>query len=410
MKEKNFLLSIDTKKIKYGLLRTRQLLEACNNPHQRIKSIQVVGTNGKGTTCAMLANVLKHNNYKVGLFTSPHLVDINERISVNFKKIPDTFIKFFINKYKDSIDNIKPSFFEIITVLSIYYFDYLRVDFAILETGLGGRLDSVTAARPHIVIFTSISYDHMSILGDTLELIAKEKIGAITDAAKMIYSIEQPNPVKKIFYNHVTKRGQKIQFISVKNPPTFKIKYLQGAHQKENAHLVAQVLRKMCAKNNIKLQQIEKYIGQTFWPGRLQYINISPDIIFDVAHNESGIQAFCKYLDSIYKNYTNKYLILGFEAGKEINLSIQTLSSYFDKITITETKIRNSMSAKKIKLLLSNLEQSPIEIQKNPKKAIECYVSTMQTNDLLVILGSHYFGPHINSIFKNCFDKPNKYS
>ena len=175
MKEKNFLLSIDTKKIKYGLIRTKKLLEACNSPHKRIQSIQVVGTNGKGTTCAMLAHVLVQNNYKVGLFTSPHLVEINERISVIFKKIPDSFIQYFINKYQEQIDNIKPSFFEIMTVLSIYYFDYMKVDFAILETGLGGRLDSVTAIKSSIVIFTSISYDHMSILGNTLELIAKEK-------------------------------------------------------------------------------------------------------------------------------------------------------------------------------------------------------------------------------------------
>ena len=118
MKEKNFLLSIDTKKIKYGLIRTQKLLAACNSPQKNIKAIQVVGTNGKGTTCAMLANVLINNNYKVGLFTSPHLIDINERISVNFQNIPDSYIKLFINQYKNKINDIQPSFFEII--LKIY--------------------------------------------------------------------------------------------------------------------------------------------------------------------------------------------------------------------------------------------------------------------------------------------------
>ena len=174
MNGKNFLLSIDTKKIKYGLLRTKQLLEACNNPQKKIKSIQIIGTNGKGTIAAMLNNVLINNGYKTGLFTSPHLVSFNERISINYKKIPESFINSFIKKYKKSIEFIKPSFFEIMTVMGIYYFQQKRVDFAILETGLGGRLDSVTAANAEVAIFTSISYDHTQILGKQLSDIAYE--------------------------------------------------------------------------------------------------------------------------------------------------------------------------------------------------------------------------------------------
>ena len=406
MKEKNFLLSIDTKKIKYGLIRTQKLLAACNSPQKNIKAIQVVGTNGKGTTCAMLANVLINNNYKVGLFTSPHLIDINERISVNFKNIPDSYIKLFINQYKNKINDIQPSFFEIMTVLSICYFKYMKVDFAILETGLGGRLDSITAVQSPIILFTSISYDHMSILGDTLEKIAKEKIGALTEKTQKIYSVHQPGPVKRIFKRHAAKLNKNIHFISTKNPSALQLKYLQGIHQKENAQLAIYTLYDMAKIYNIKLQNIIQHIGQTFWPGRIQYINTNPDILFDVGHNESGIDAFCKYFKTILKNYNKKYLVVGFEDGKEVSKALQSLTKLFDNITITETKIRNSMKAEKIKLLLTDVS---VNIESNPQKAISNNVNIIEKKDVLVILGSHYFGPHLKSIFKNCFDKPSKY-
>ena len=201
---------------------------------------------------------------------------------------------------------------------------------------------------------------------------------------------------------------KEIHFISSNKKPTFKLQYLKGAHQIDNAHLAIQVLNTIDKKYNMKLQQIKHYISQTFWPGRLQYISNKPDIIFDVAHNESGIQACSKYLNSIYNNYQNRYLILGFETGKEIKSSVKVLIKYFHQITITETKIRNSMNAKSIKFLFSQSTHKKIEIQKTPQKAITNIVSSMQKNDILVILGSHYFGPQINSIFKNCFDKPNK--
>ena len=169
------LLSINSKKIKYGLTRTKKLLHACGNPQKKLLSIQIVGTNGKGTTAAMLANVCINNNYKTGLFTSPHLVSLNERIRINHQNIPDYIIDNFLLIHKKAINIIQPSFFEIMTVLSLYYFVQEKVDIAILETGLGGALDSVTAARCNAVVFTPIDYDHMSILGDSLQKIAAQK-------------------------------------------------------------------------------------------------------------------------------------------------------------------------------------------------------------------------------------------
>ena len=152
MSSNNSLLSIDSKIIKYGLERTFQLLEACDNPHLATECIQIVGTNGKGSISAMLSNVLIKNKYDVGLYTSPHLVDLNERIRFNYQKISNTSIDSFTKKFKSKITKIQPSFFEIMTVMALEYFKQKKANIAIMETGLGGRLDSVTAAKAKILI------------------------------------------------------------------------------------------------------------------------------------------------------------------------------------------------------------------------------------------------------------------
>ena len=159
-----YLLNISSKKIKYGLKRTKELLHACNSPQKKVYSIQVVGTNGKGSVSAMLSSMLEKGGYNVGLFTSPHLVSVNERIRINNDLIENKHIKSFIKKYENSIRLIQPSFFELLTVISIWYFKKQKVDFCILETGLGGRYDSVTACDNAGIIFTPISMDHHSLL------------------------------------------------------------------------------------------------------------------------------------------------------------------------------------------------------------------------------------------------------
>ena len=164
----NYLFSLESKGIKLGLERTEKLFDVCKNPQKNFPSIQVIGTNGKGSTSAMIANILKTANYKVGLYTSPHLTKINERIRINGTPIKDGDIIEFINKYKDSINILNVSFFEVITAIAVWHFNKNNVDIAILETGLGGRLDSVTACDSNILVCTSVSKDHQHILGDTI--------------------------------------------------------------------------------------------------------------------------------------------------------------------------------------------------------------------------------------------------
>ena len=400
MLKKDFLLSIDSKKIKYGLSRTRALLKVCKNPEKNLCAVQVIGTNGKGSTSAMLANTLINNHYNTGLFTSPHLVHINERIRINHKNIPDSFINNFLTQYKEDILSIEPSFFEIMTVLSLYYFAHNNIDIAILETGLGGTLDSVTAARAQILIFTPIDYDHMSILGNSLETIAKEKAGAINNKNQTLISAKQHTKVQNIL-NAVARANNNIVLYSDKQSLHFPL--LASEHQQENANLAAFSMRYIQEVYALPCSNNINHIQNTIWPGRIQKIQKSPDIIFDVAHNSHSLRAFIKYLNQYRKSYQKTFLIIGFEDGKNIQEELPALYSLFNCIDCTETKIRKSMPAIQV-LNLYKPKNKEINIADDPLAAIEYRRNHLNSQDLLVILGSHYFGPHINMIYKNCFD------
>ena len=401
-----FLLSINEAKIKHGLERTRALLEACSNPQNKLYSIQVVGTNGKGTTSAMIAQTLSCNKLKVGHFTSPHLVNLKERIKINNKCISEKYINSFINKYKNEIKNIGASFFEIMSVMAVKYFNDKNVDVAILETGLGGRLDSITAMNGSGLIYTSISMDHMHILGNTLDLISKEKAGAITRHTEWIVSTTQNAIVAKILNNYAQKKNHRVHYIGHYEffSKTDICTYLPGKHQIYNANLALAAIKIIWKKllGRKRLLANPEIILETNWPGRIQKIQLSPDIFFDVAHNISGINAFIAYFKSIKSQYNNKYLVIGFESQKSIFTILNQLTSHFDYITVTETKVKSSMPANKLYNQIKN--KSNIYVNTDSYNALNHACNQLSKKDVLVVLGSHYFGNMINKIFKNCFD------
>ncbi|MBI44859.1 MAG: hypothetical protein CMG66_01690 [Candidatus Marinimicrobia bacterium] len=403
MSAKSFLLSIDSKKIKYGLSRTLALLQACNNPEKKLVSIQIIGTNGKGSIAAMLSNVLVQNSYKVGLFTSPHLVHINERIRINNQNIPDDFLDFFIKKYKRQIQKINPSFFEIITVISLYYFAQKKVDIAILETGLGGALDSVTAAQADTLIFTPIDYDHMAILGNSLSKITAEKAGAIQNAQQLLISCSQRSIVKKTLNNIAKKKSNQIFYLNkdYKKLPRFSL--FNVDHQRHNALFVEYIFQHIKTKYSLRLNNVIQHIQDTQWPGRIQHLAFEPSVIFDVAHNSHSIQGFINYFQKHRQQYKKTFLILGLEQGKSIETNLPALYNLFDTIDCTETNIRNSMSADEL-FSLYKPDNKKIFIKKNVLKIIKHRIKTADVADAIVILGSHYFAPYINKVYKNCFD------
>ena len=388
---KKYLFSLEKKGINLGLERTSELLKRCNNPHKKLKIIQIVGTNGKGSTSAILFKILQTNGYNVGLYTSPHLASFKERIRIDGKSIQDIYVNQFIQKYKLDIKELGASFFEVLTVMSVWFFEKLKADYAILETGLGGRFDSVTACKATSFGITSISMDHNHILGNTLEDITKEKIAAITNNST-VYISNQEKHINSLIEFDCNKKNCNYKFVET----NFNINLsLQGSHQKKNASLAVAIAKDLNC-NTLKINQSLKKIN---WYGRNQIINKKPDIIFDVAHNEQGIESFLKYLDSLSKSYDKKYLLLSLQNKKDIKRCISGLERTFDKIIYSITNDEKSMPFDNVERLFKN----PIFIEK-PKKAID-FTSTIATKkDLIAIVGTHYWGNTISDIFNISFD------
>jgi len=403
MNVEQYLLNIPSQKIKFGLSRTLKLLQACNNPEKDILSIQIVGTNGKGSVSAFLTKALVDKGYKVGLYTSPHLVNYTERIRINFKNIDQNSIKIFINQHREEIEKIQPSFFELMTVISVWYFNQNNVDIAILETGLGGRLDSVTACNNKYVLFSSISLDHEDILGRSIEKITTEKSGAILNNQQICISLKQSLIINKILTQRAIKTNNKINFIS-KTPlfiKNLKFKYLKGEHQKQNAFLAYKTIKELQKTQIISISwpEIKNSFQETTWPGRFQIIQDQPTIIYDVAHNKEGLEAFIKTFNHL-NHKKRKILILGFESNKQINKIVGKFKFYFDRIICTETNIRKSMPAEQIFNMVDS--KRGIIIQ-DVTKAIKYALSESEADSIISIVGSHFFAPYINNNYQNCF-------
>ena len=403
MNAEKYLLSIPSKQIKYDLTRTLRLLKACKNPEKEILSIQIVGTNGKGSVSAFLAKILDDGGYKVGLYTSPHLVNLKERIRINFKMISEKTIQSFLNQYKLKIAKIKPSFFELMTVLAIWHFRQQKVDIAILETGLGGRLDSVTACKNDYILFTSISLDHEDILGPTLSKIAKEKGGAITNNQQTCIGVNQPRIIREVLIAEARRADNRINFLPKSFNPLkeYNFKYLKGEHQYLNASLAYAAIERLAQEKIITIDKknIIQSLKLTTWPGRFQIISKKPTIIYDVAHNREGLESFIKTFKNI-KYKKRKILILGFENNKKITETLQRLDYLFDCIICTETGVRKSMPAEDIYNLLNNKKSIII---KDVNSALQYALNQSDTNTIISIIGSHFFAPYINNNYQNCF-------
>ena len=288
----NFLLSIETKGIKLGFERTGAIMQACGNPHIELPIIQVAGTNGKGSVCAILASIFNAGGYKTGLFTSPHLVHVNERIRINEQPISNAEIDTFIQSYKHDVEKIESTFFETITAIAFWYFKKNDVDIAIMETGLGGRLDSVSICKPLATIITPISLDHVEILGETLREIAVEKAGAMKKDVLCLSAHQHPE-VEEALQLEASKKGTPIFFLSKEEKSGIYVN-IPGEKQKENTALALSLLSHL---NEFRITDsaIKEGLNSVKWYGRNHMLQKNPPVIFDVAHNCASIQCFLDY-------------------------------------------------------------------------------------------------------------------
>jgi len=306
------------KAYKPGLDNIIKLCEFFGNPQEKIKCIHIGGTNGKGSSSNMLASVLQESGYKTGLYNSPHLIDFTERIKINGKNCDKEFVYQFIQKLKQLPEDIQPSFFEFTTIMAFEYFYQQKVDFAIIEVGLGGRLDSTNIITPLVAAITNVQLDHQNILGDTIEEIASEKAGIIKNNIPIIFGDEN-ELVKNIIINKAEKENA--SFIDATLLKTDLKSDLKGNYQEKNIKVVLALIEELKRLNfNISDQNIEKGLlhvhKNTGFIGRWFEFSKNPLTICDTAHNQAGLEYVFQQLNSIDKH---KHIILGFVNDKKID-------------------------------------------------------------------------------------------
>jgi dihydrofolate synthase/folylpolyglutamate synthase len=325
------------KAYKPGLDNIKKLCDFFGNPQDKIKTIHIGGTNGKGSTSNMLASVLQESGYKVGLYNSPHLVDFTERIKVNGKNCDKEFVYNFIQKLKHLPEDIRPSFFEFTTIMAFEYFHQQKVDYAIIEVGLGGRLDSTNIIRPLVSAITNVQLDHQNILGDTIEKIAFEKAGIVKENI-VIISGDENLVVKEIIQQKANE--VKADFIDATEIETDLVSDLKGNYQKKNIRVVLALVDEL-KKQGLEISDEDLNSGllnvhrNTNFIGRWFEFSKEPLTICDTGHNQAGLEEVFNQLNEYSQQ---KHIILGFVNDKKIDDVIPMLPSeaqfYFVKPSV----------------------------------------------------------------------------
>ena len=402
-----YLYNLNRRGIKLGLEHTIDLLKRIENPQNDFKSIHIAGTNGKGSTCSIISSILLNAGYKVGLYSSPHLVTFNERIKVNNQSITNEEIALFIEKTKKDIDQLQSTFFEVTTAMAFDYFAKHNVDIAIIETGLGGRLDATNVLKPIITGITSISLDHRNLLGNNILNIAKEKGGIIKNKTPLVLYPNQEK-IKSVLLNIAKKLNAEI--IEIDQPT--KVFYnekgtffchknydyntpLIGEFQAINAIMAITIIKLFDI--NISEQIIQNGLSCTKWPGRFQRMTKDLPIYYDVAHNVDSIKLITKYLKIIYKEKPLGLFVI--KESKELGLVSNVIKNNFHKLIVSGGEPLGLMDGDKLGKILKTNDVSVFKIKKDFNFALNELIDlAKKTKKPALILGSHY-------IAKPIFDK-----
>ncbi len=413
---------------KEDLDNTIALCNTLDNPQNKFKSIHIAGTNGKGSTTHMLAAMLQQAGYKTGLYTSPHLKDFRERIKIGgadgFREIPEDAVVAFVSNIKNISEQIEPSFFEMTVAMAFDYFANEKVDIAVIETGLGGRLDSTNIITPILSIITNIGYDHMDLLGDTLEKIAAEKAGIIKPGVPVIIGEYIPE-TKQVFINKAKKENAPIYFAqdeyevsNVNYSPTLLScdmrntehditesfeSDLNGLYQTKNLKTV------LCAEGilmqlgfSIKnedekyaLKHVKKLTGLG---GRWDVISENPTVVLDVAHNEDGIKQLLEQLELVKPKDSQLHLVIGMVKDKDVNKVLAILPKdaiyYFSNAHIDRAMPHTILKEKANEF---NLKGESFD---DVNKAIATAKSAANANDIIIVCGSIFLVAEVDTTYR----------
>jgi len=411
--------SIGIKAYKADLNNTIALCEYLGDPQNKIKTVHIAGTNGKGSTSHMLASVFQQSDYKTGLYTSPHLKDFRERIKLNGEMIPKDFVIDFVERTTAFSDQLKPSFFELTFVMALEYFAQQNVDIAIIETGLGGRLDSTNVITPEVAVITNIGFDHMDILGDTIEKIATEKAGIIKQNIPVIIG-EALLATKSIFLEKAAEKNAPVSFaeeafkiisatlvnekleveILPNNTAQTKIYNLDlpALYQAKNLRTVLTALDVLKNKYLLKEENTKYALTHvkdiTGLHGRWEVIQRNPMVVLDVAHNIDGIQQLINQIKN--SSYKTLHIVFGMVKDKEIEKVLELLPKnanyYFTKAQIPRALPEEELLQRAHKFNLKGSSYDEVN------KALKAAIDTASEEDMIIVCGSVFVVGEVNLI------------
>ena len=380
-----------------GLERILAMDAHLDQPHRTFKSIHVAGTNGKGSTSHILASVLQSAGYKVGLYTSPHLLDFRERIKVNGQLITEKKVIQFIERHADYFESEQISFFEMTVGMAFDHFRESQVDYAIVEVGLGGRLDATNIIMPVLSVITNIGLDHTEFLGTTRTQIAKEKAGIIKSGTPVVVG-QKDEETQKVFEEIALQQSSKLTFVKVQDQDWETD--LKGVYQVQN---IQTVLTALACLNDPKInlhtikQGFKNVISNTGLLGRWQIIADSPQLILDVGHNKEGLSFLVTELQKL--EFDHLHLIMGFVKGKKV-VDLISLFPSEASFYLSSPKIDRAIPLSTLKAELTgsskNIDFFPAVID-----ALNKARSSANTNDLILVCGSTFVVAEVLNFIKN---------
>jgi len=435
----NYLYNLQKHGIKFGLENISRLMSLFDKPHESFLSVHVAGTNGKGSVSAIIASVLRTAGLKVGLFTSPHIVSFTERIRINDEEITENDVVGLTEEIRGVVErrgDFSPTFFEVVTAMALLYFKRKKVDIAVIEVGMGGRLDATNIITPEVSVITNISYDHREFLGSTLKEIAHEKAGIIKDGVPVVVSYQEPEAMEVIERKAIEKGARLyvygrdfssalrredlsgICFDYWSGDSQFAIPDLVlpliGEHQMQNASVAIKaamivlknrnalcVMRYESRKNSLNSLPITHYssriregLENVRWPGRLEIVKEDPLILIDGAHNPAAAGALSKAFKKLFlRKYGRIIIVLGIMSDKDVRGIMEPLLPFASEIILTSPEYSRAASPEKLASTAASLGFFNVRIALTVKDAIE--MATDLAHDatdpsLIVITGSFY--------------------
>jgi dihydrofolate synthase/folylpolyglutamate synthase len=409
----------------FDLDRMRTLLRKLGNPQDKFRTVHVAGTKGKGSTCAMIAAMLEGNGYKVGFYSSPHLVDIRERIQINGEMIPHAEFARLVRMVEPMVTKARPTptYFDVLTAVAFKYFAEQKVDIAVIETGLGGRLDSTNVIKPEVTAITNISKDHMAQLGGTLEKIAEEKAG-IFKAGIPAVTVMQPPEVEMVLKRVADKvaapldiTGKTIEFsyrfessrmlgphnrvcLTTQNSKFEHLAVpLLGEHQALNCGLALAVIDRLKLRG-LALNDARSMEGlaKTRLPGRMEQLSTNPRVLADGAHNAASIDAMMRAIGQ-HIPYDSMVVIFGCCGDKDVSGMLERITSGADKVIFTNVNNIRTADPEELAARYVELYGKMAQVAPNLSTALEIANRAVTKEDLICITGSFYLVGEAKKLF-----------